>query len=100
MSTLTPQTTVQSGRYIKFTTEEIAAEWVKYKTAVQALGDARVAGAGGTITMISQNGKQVQFSPAEAEQELLKWRQELTNAENQLLGEYEPHLDRTAARFS
>lgn len=99
MSTLTPQDTVQSGRYVKFDADEIAAEWVKYKAAVQALGSARMAGSGGMITMISQNGKQVQLDPASAERELEKWRHELLNAEAQLAGEYEPHTDRAAARF-
>lgn len=99
MSTLTPQTTVQSGRYTKFDATEIAAEWVKYKAAVQALGDARLAGAGGMITLISQNGKQVQMNPASAEAELANWRRELLNADAQLAGEYEPHTDRSAVRF-
>lgn len=99
MSTLTPQTTVQSGRYKKFDQTEIDAEWDNYKAAVKALSAARVAGSGGMITMISQNGKQVQYSPAEAEAELAKWRHDLENAEAQLTGEYEPHTDRSAARF-
>lgn len=99
MSTLTPQTEVKEGRYMGFSQEELTEEKTLYKNAVKALSKARVAGSGGMVTMISQNGKQVQYSAAEAEASLAKWRYELENAQAQLDGEYAPHTDRSVARF-
>lgn len=100
MSTYTPLTTVASGLYYGFSAAEIAVEKERYKEAVKAFAEFRQIGGGGEVTLISQNGRQTQYTQAAAQSMLAAWRQELVNAEAQLAGEPARHADRAVSRFA